>query len=339
MTRQGARIFHPQRAVTMIKSSLAPVACVVFLAFAGPACAVPSAASQAAKGRVPPLSIQVTDPTLAAPARRVLTGKTEAVLGRILATPALADPRGFSIRRSLRIHAQPTGMPSAMPALVEATILPQEIDLDAGAKPDAAGTYMGRLEGPPMRAHLNNLLVLYANYSGGGDPATEMQRLPLQRGTVMGFPVYRVGVNDVVLVTKPGRKPWVNVTKGEYLQAQVAETRRIIAESGGQPHPKMQQQLDEQTTALARLSPADRASPACASSRLREAFGDCAARDATFYVRPNLDYFDRGAPKGAVQLVAIAAPAEGGHGHPRLEPKLRAAAAALDYRAIQAALD
>ena len=72
---------------------------------------------------------------------------------------------------------------------------------------------------------------------------------------------------------------------------------------------------------------------------LRQTFGDCAARDATFLVRPNLDYFDKGAPKTAVQLVAVSAPAEGGHGHKRLEPVMRAAAAAIDYRAIQAGLD
>ncbi|MEW5687983.1 MAG: hypothetical protein AB1942_23965 [Pseudomonadota bacterium] len=320
----------------------ARAACALALAvatFAGPAAAVPSAASQAAKGRVTPISTQVTDPSLPTPARKALDAKAEALLGRILATPALADPHGFSIRRSVRIHAQPTGMPAGLPAMMDLLVLPQEVDLDAGAKPDAAGTYMGRLEGPPMHAYVNNLLALYANYSGGGDPATEIQYLPIQRGVVQGFPVYRVGVKDVVLITKPGRKPWVNVTKGEYLQKQVAETRKTIADIGGPPHPRMQQQLDEQTAALARLSPADRAAPACASSRLREPFGDCAARDATFYVRPNLDYFDRGAPRGAVQLVMIATPAEGGHGHPRLEPKLRAAGAALDYRAIQAALD
>jgi hypothetical protein len=314
-------------------------AAVVALGASAAAQAEQSAASAAAKGRVAPVSVQVTDPTLAVPARKAVTAKVEALMARALATPAFSDPHGFSLTRSVRIHAPQDGLPAAHPARAEAITIAQEIDLEHGAKPDANGAYMGRLEGPGFHIHLNNLFALYANYSGGGDPAREIQYLPLTRGAVQGFPVFRVGVRDVVLVTKPGRRPWVHVTKGEYLQKLVEETRASIADVGGTPHPKMQATLDAQSAELAALGPQQRAEPACASSRLRQTFGDCAARDATFYVRPNLDYFDKGAPKTAVQLVAISTPAEGGHGHPRLEPKLRAAAAAIDYRAIQAGLD
>ena len=281
--------------------------------------------------------MQVTDPTLPPAARKAITAKVGTLLGHALATPALTDPRGFSLTRTVRIHAPQDGLPRALPARAEAIMIAQDIDLESGAKPDASGAYMGRLEGPSFRILVNDLFALYANYSGG-DPA-DVQYLPLTRGTVQGFPVFRVGVRDVVLVTKPGRQPWVNVTKGEYLRTLVSQTRASIAEIGGTPHPKMQATLDSQSAELAALSPQERAAPACASSRLRQTFGDCAARDATFLVRPNLDYFDKGAPKTAVQLVAVSAPAEGGHGHKRLEPVMRAAAAAIDYRAIQAGLD
>lgn len=312
---------------------------MVTLGVSAAAWAEPSTASSVAKGRVAPVSVQVTDPTLAAPIRKAMSGKVEALMARALATPALSDPRGFSLTRSVRIHAPQDGLPVAHPARAEAIMIAQEIDLESGAKPDANGAYMGRLEGPGLHIHVNNLFALYANYSGGGTPAREIQYLPLTRGTLQGFPVFRVGLRDVVLVTKPGRNPWVHVTKGEYLQHLVNESRSAIVDIGGPPHPKMQATLAAQSTELAALSPQQRAEPACASSRLRQTFGDCAAGDATFYVRPNLDYFDPGAPKTAVQLVAISTPAEGGHGHPRLEPKLRAAAASIDYRAIQANLD
>lgn len=303
-----------------------------------PAAAAQSAASAAAKGRITSLSVQVTDPALPTAARKTLTSKIDALVARVLATPALTDPRGFSIGRSARIHAPSEGFPGSHPARAEAILLIQEIDLEHGAKPDAAGTYMGRLEGPTFRVFVNDLMALYANVSGG-DPVRDVQYLPLRTGTVQGFPVYRVGVRDVVVVTKPGREPFVNVTKGEYLQKLIDETRASIAEIGGTPHPKMQATLDSQTTALAALSPQERAGPACASSRLRQFFGDCRAPDASFYVRPNLGYFDKGAPKTVIQLVAISTPAEGGHGHKTLEPKLRAAAAVLDFQAIQASLD
>ncbi|MCH8686136.1 hypothetical protein [Pedomonas mirosovicensis] len=314
------------------------IACAVGAVLPHSAVAVQSAASAAAKGRITPLSVQVTDPALPVAARKTLTSKIDALVARVLATPALTDPRGFSIRRSARIDTLPEGFPASHPARAEAIILPQEIDLEHGAKPDAAGAYMGRLEGPTFRIFINDLMAFYAN-AAGSDPVRDIQYLPLKTGSVQGFPVYRVGVRDVVVVTKPGREPFVNVTKGEYLQKLIDETRATIAEIGGTPHPKMQATLDEQTAALAALSPLERAEPACVSARLRQVFGDCSAADASFYVRPNLDYFDKGAPKGAVQLVAISSPAEGGHGHPRLEPRLRAAAAALDFQAIQASLD
>lgn len=306
---------------------------------AAPAAAEQSAASAAARGRVTPFSVQVTDPSLPAPARKALAGKVGALVERALATPALHDPHGFSIRRSVSIHAPQEGFPARQPARAEAVLIPQEIDLESGAKPDAAGTYMGRLEGPTFRIFVNDLMALYANSNGGDDASRTVQYLPLQVGTIQGFPVYRVGIRDVVLVTRTGRLPWTYVTKGEQLQGLIDETRATIAQIGGVPHPKMQATLDQQTDALAALSPQERAAPACVSARLREPFGDCAAKGATHYVRPNPAYFDPAAPKDAVQLVMVGAPAEGGHGHPRLEPKLRAAAAALDYRAIQASLD
>lgn len=298
-----------------------------------------SPASAAAKGRIAPVSLQVTDANLPGAARKALAAKVEALIGHALATPAFTDPRGFSLTRSIRIHAPLDGMPAAHPARAEAILIAQDIDLESGPKPDASGAYMGRLEGPTFRILVNDLHALYANYSGGGDPARDAQYLPLRMNIVQGFPVFRVGVRDVVLIARPGRLPYTHVTKGEHLQGLIEETQATIARIGGAPHPKMQATLDDQTAALAALSAQERAAPACVSSRLRQVFGDCAAKDATFYVRPNLDYFDRSAPKSSVQLVMISTPAEGGHGHKRLEPKLRSAVAAMDYAAIQAELD
>jgi hypothetical protein len=325
--------------VSKSRSALPPLALAALLVFAGPASAEQSAASAAAKGRIAPVSLQVTDSSLSTSARKALAAKMEALIGAALATPAFTDPRGFSLTRSVRIHAPLDGMPADHPARAEAILIAQDIDLESGAKPDASGAYMGRLEGPTFRILVNDLHALYSNYSGGGDPAQEVQYLPMRIGAVGGFPVFRVGVRDVVVIAKPGREPFIRVSKSDYLQGLIDETRATMAEIGGTPHPKMQATLDSQVAALAALSPQARAQPACASPRLRQFFGDCAANDATFYVRPNLDYFDKGAPKTAVQLVMISTPAEGGQGHKRLGPKMRAAAAAMDYAAIQAALD
>jgi hypothetical protein len=128
----------------------------------------------------------------------------------------------------------------------------------------------------------------------------------------------------------------VHVSQGEHLTKLITDSRASVAAS---PHPKARAALDAQVAALAALSPQQRAAPACVSSRLRVYLGNCAEPNATYYVRLNPSYFDKGLSKGAVQLVTISTPAEGGHGHPRLEPKFRAAAAALDLKAIQGALD
>lgn len=278
-----------------------------------------SAASAAAKGRVAPLSVQVIG-ALPPAEVKAFTAKAGAIIDQALATPALHQPRGFSITRSLTIDSPPAEQPQSNPFIGRATMIVQMIDLERGAKPDADGAYMGRLEGPGMQIRFNNLTALYANNDGGGmgDP----RYLPLKMTVREGFPVFRVGIREVILVTKPGRLPYVTMTKGERLQWLSKEVN----------DPKVGE-------ALATLSPRELAEPACSSSRLSELFGDCSKEDATYYVRLNPDYFDRGARKGAIQLVAISTPIPGGHGHKILEPRLKAAADAIDLRAIQGLLD
>lgn len=292
------------------------------LALAGlalPAQAEQSAASAAARGRVAPLSVQVIGALPAAEAK-AFTAKASAIVDAALATPALSQPRGFSITRSLTIDSPPQDQPQANPFIGRATMIVQMIDIEGGSKVDASGAYMGRLEGPGMTIRFNNLTALYANNSGG--TMGEARYLPLKMTPVGGFPTFRVGVNQVILVSRSGRLPYVPMTKAEYLR-------------------QLAREIDDPKVAadLAALSPQQASAPACASSRLRERFGDCAAPDATFYVRLNPDYFDKGARKGAIQLVTISTPIPGGHGHKILEPRLKAAAGEIDLAAVRAMLD
>lgn len=311
------------------------LAAAVLMALASPASAQQSAASAAAKGRVTPLSVQIISGAPPA-AAKALTSKIGALIDRVLAVPPLDQPRGFSLTRSVSIDAPPPGVSPDHPLIARVTMIAQSIDLESGAKPDANGAYMGRLEGPSFQLGINNMTALYANVTWADDDYGAPQYLPLVRTTQQGFPVFRVGVRDVILITKPGRKPYVHVTQAEHLESLIAESRASVA---AYPHPKAQAALDRQVAALTALSTQQRAAPACVSSRLSVPLGDCAAPHATFYVRLNRDYFDKGLPKSAIQLVTISTPAEGGHGHKVLEPKLRTAAANLDLRAIQAMLD
>jgi len=284
-----------------------------------PAHAEQSPASAAARGRVTPLGVQVIG-ALPPVEVKAFTAKASAIVEAALATPSLNQPRGFSIARALTIDAPPPDQPRANPFVGRATMIVQLIDIEAGAKADAAGAYMGRLEGPAMTLRFNNLTALYANNDGG--TMEEARYLPLKMTPVGGFPTFRVGVNQVILIARLGRLPYVQMTKTDYLQ----QLARHVSD------PKV-------AADLAALTPAERAAPACASARLRVRFGDCSAPDATFYVRLNPDYFDKGLRKGAVQLVTISTPIPGGHGHKILEPRLKAAAGEIDLAAVQAMLD
>lgn len=306
-------------------------------------CAAPSAyanqtpASAAAKGRITPLSLQVVGRPLSPAETTTFTAKVEKVLAPVMAAPSLADPHGFSIARSLKVDAQPSGMPSATPARAEVVMIVQEIDLESGAKPDAAGAYMGRLEGPTLRLQFNDQTALFTAGDWGQDYTKTVRYLPAPMRMAQGFPVVRVGARDVIVIAKPGRSPLAAVTKQERLEGLIAETRADMARIGGAPHPKMQARLDGYLAELAALPVSERDAPACESSRLSQAFGDCAAANATFLVRLDPAYFTKGG--AALELVTISTPAEGGHGHKRLEPRLRQAAASLDLPAIQAMLD
>lgn len=289
------------------------------LAAASPALAEQSPASAAAKGRIAPFSVQVIG-ALPPAEVKAFTAKAGTIVDKVLATPTLHQPRGFSITRSLTIDSPPSEQPQGQPFLGRVTMIPQMINLEAGAKPDATGAYMGRLEGPTFQIRFNNLAAIYPN--DNGDRLDQPRDLPLKMASIQGFPVFQVGIRQVILIAKPGRQPYAPMTKGQYLDwlaKEIPGDTRLAPTRASLTGPQL-------------------AAPACASSRLREVFGDC-AKGATPYVRLNPDYFDKGARKGAVQLVAISTPIPGGHGHKILEPKLKAAAAELDLASIQALLD
>lgn len=289
------------------------------LAAATPAYAQQSPASAAAKGRVAPLSVQVIG-ALPQAEVKAFTAKAGTIIDKVLATPALHQPRGFSITRSLTVDSPPSDQVQSQPFVARATMIPQMINLEAGAKPDAEGAYMGRLEGPTFQIRFNSLTALYPN--DNGDRLDQPRDLPMKMTAIQGFPVFQVGIRQVILIAKPGRLPYRPMTKGEYLDwlaKEIPDDTRLAP-------------------TRAALTGQQLAAPACASSRLSQLFGDC-AKGAAPIVRLNPAYFDKGVRKGAIQLVAISTPIPGGHGHKILEPKLKAAASELDLASIQALLD
>ena len=296
------------------------------LSFASAAHAVQDSASAAAKGRVTPLNVQVTYALPAAGTKR-LTAKGAAITNLILKTPAFTDPHGFSLTRSLKIDPPLDGF-GWHPARGEIVMIAQEIDLSASPKPDASGAYMGRLEGPTFRVRLNDLTALYANISDT-QALTDALTLPMMRVSERGYPVFRVGLRDVILIAPSGRLPYTQVSKVEYLQSLIDAEAALEAQFGPSSNPKTVDYRRRLAAEKAAMTPVTGAEPACASARLSEIFGDCAAGDAAFYVRLNTDYFRREPGAGSVQLITVSVPVEGRDGHKRLEPKLRLTADSL----------
>lgn len=294
-------------------------------------------ASAAAKGRITPLAVQVTDSRLPPSQSKALTTKLSGIIDQVLQTPPLRDPHGFSLTRSIKIDPPLAGYPWH-PARAEVVMIAQEIDLSTQPKPDANGAYMGRLEGPTFRIGINNLAALYSNLSSD-DQALSFLNAPQSLRMQQGYPVFRVGMRDVILITPVGKQPYLVVSKAEYLQFLIDEDAAQTAQFGQPTSPRAKAYQARLAAAKTSLTTDTGKDPACASARLSDLFGDCGAADAAPYVRLNTAYFDHNQPQGSVQMVTISTPAEGGHGHPRLEPKFRAAAAALDLDAIRARLN
>lgn len=294
-------------------------------------------ASAAARGRITSLTVQVTYSLPAAETKR-LTAKASAAIDQVLQTPALKDPHGFSLTRSLKIDEPLEGF-DWHPARAEVVMIAQDIDMSANPKPDANGAYMGRLEGPTFRIGLNNLRALYANISSDQGALKGFLILPMMRVSDQGYPVFRVGLRDVILIAKPGKLPYAPVSKAEYLQSLIQQEEDLHARFGPPSNPRAKAYYDRLLADRAALTPETGAAPACHSARLSQTFGDCSESGADFYVRLNTDYFERGKGAGSLQLLTVSVPVEGRDGHKRLEPKFRDAAGALDLNALSALLD
>ena len=320
----------------------ARIACLAAgLALAAPAAAQQDPASAAAPGRVFPLGSEVRDRRLSKADGAAVIAKVDKLLGRLLATPALADPHGFSINRHITVDSLEPGMPAWHPAAAEASILLKAINLNNGSTRDAAtGTYGGVGEGPAIRIRVNDLTALYP-WPGADDDRPTFYYLTTKPDDRGGFPMLKFRSREHVIIAKPGRLPFRHVTKQAYLERAIADERAGIAKFGGEPVPGLEKGLADKLAELAALSPTERAAPACEGSELQRgtSFTPCNEPGANYIVTVNPDYFDRSLPKTAIQLVSVSVPQEGGVGHKVLQPIVRAAVAALDLDAIRQTLE
>ncbi len=324
----------------LLRIAVTGMAAVGLLAAAASARAEQDPESARAPGRVGPASIELRDSRVPQAQARAMAAEVDGLLGRLLATPALADPHGFAISRKVILVPPRPGMPDWHPSAAEAMLLARSISVHGGSRADASGAWSGVGEGPTLQLTVNDLGALYVWPEEGEDDRPKFFELTNAPDERDGFPVLHFRSRDHVVIARPGRRPYRHVTKQEVLEREIGDYRKIVDDLGGNAAPRLLETLGRLEAELAALSPAGRAEPACQDgSRRQGLFTDCAKVGAHFVVAVDPDYFDPARPRTAIQLITISAPSEGAQGHPTLSPLLREAMEQLDLRAIQALLD
>lgn len=280
-----------------------------------------------------------------------LRGRLEQLLGQLRGTAALAPLRGFAIDQSARLFEQPAALAGA-PAGGWAHLLVRRVD-PARSERDPSGALRGIGEGPAIELRVNDQAALFG-YAVGKDARGDYYQLAVKPRRLQGMPVLQVGSKDVVVVHKPGRKPFAHISRQRYLEGLLASEREHIA--------GLQQQLAEATDAESRhqlqqfihqwqgtaaqkqaaldgMSEAERRSPTCQSSGTRGLFAACGEPGAVYYVTFEPGYFQPGLPPGSVQLLTISVVNKGFFNDRELGLKLRQAVAQLDLPALQRGLD
>ena len=282
-----------------------------------------------------------------------LRARLDDLLAQLRQTPALAPLRGFAIDQGLGLFEQDAGLPGA-PAIGQALLLVRRVD-PARSEPAAQGGWRGYGEGPGIVLRVNDPRALFG-YPVGRDALGDYYQVAVKPRRLQGMPVLQVGNKDVVVVHKPGRKPFAHVSRQRYLEGLLASERehlaglqQQLAEAGDAESRQQLQQFIRQwqgTVAqkqalLDGMGEAERRAPTCQSSsqRLGQLFAACSDPAAVYYVSPAADYFQTGLPASSVQLLTLSVVNKGFLNDHTLGLKVRQAVAQLDLPALQRSLD
>lgn len=284
-----------------------------------------SQASCQAPGWVGPPVITVRKGALDKAAAQQVTGRVTKMLEVVLRAPRLHQPRGMSLSSDILVEAPPPHAAKHHPALVNASVLARDIVLEnkRSVQDKKTGTWKGTGEGPSLRLHLNDLGVFLSNDPLDLSKPTQFFSEPRKVGEVQGFPVYGVGNNEVLLLSKRDTLPWRPFSVESYFQmliAQEQETQAVfqkqLASATGSEKAELDKVLAERQATidalkqeLAQLSPAQRQAGACLSAKRKRnnptGLDLTCPPAATPLMVVNQDVFSREAPKGSLQLLAI----------------------------------
>lgn len=242
----------------------------------------------------------------------------------ILATPALADRRGFALHASVVLQ-RPVASRASDPDGVWGNVLSRRINV-ARSKPDAAGRYPGDGEGPAISHSINKpedaLLRLGREADGFFTPPQDSR----EQGGVMRFS--RSG-RDYVVITPPGVPLFKPVSIGEYVTASADAFEKEGLTLAG----SMRQ-------ALAQLTPAQQAQPYCETNTgpATDLANRCQHRSAKPVVRLNPNLWIGTGAASQPRLAILHVPQLGQIGDAQERRRLLTAFNQIDIAAVQALL-
>lgn len=281
-----------------------------------------------------------------------LRARLDGLLAQLRQTPALAPLRGFAIDQGLGLFEQAAELRGA-PAIGQAMLLVRRVD-PARSEKAAQGGWRGYGEGPGVMLRVNDPRALLG-YPVGKDAQGDYFQVAVKPRRLQGMPVLQVGNKDVVVVHKPGRKPFVHVSRQRYLEGLLAGEREHLdslhrqldgadADSRNmlmQFIRQWQARVEQKQAQLAAMSEAERRAPTCQGGQQRpgQLFSTCDAPGAVYYVAVSADYFQPGLPASSVQLLTLSVVNKGFLNDRTLGKKLRQAVAQLDLPGLQRNLD
>jgi hypothetical protein len=301
-----------------------------------PAIAQQTAADAALPGQVN-YSFDVVNQDIKAKDKPVMTAKGKAVGDLVVATPALANPKGFAINWSTRVGFQQDGMPKTDPFPVKGHVLVREVDTSDGSKPDKQGRYSGSGEGPSLKFTLNDMHAFHWGNIEATDAPTAFYDLPASVKWENGMTTFEQHNDTVMVIGRKDHAPFLHVTREEFINGLIKE----LYPDGVDARPKPGKGLEALKAELAEMTPADRASPACRNGKEIKGrwLTSCNDPGSHYKVRANLDYFDKSKPRVSTQLVTFRVSGHWVGGAKKEGDIVREAFRQIDVEAVRKLLD
>lgn len=280
------------------------------------------AASAAARGQID-FSYNRSLRTQAAADRTPLQAQGIKLRDTILATPALANPRGFALHASVVLD-RPVSSRADEPDVIVGSVISRRVNVTR-SKPDAGGRYPGDGEGPVLIFGINRLEAALGYRSDAG-----YFTLPVQRQERDGLLTFARSGRDYTVISPSGLSAYQAVSIGDYVATSIVAFR-----ADGAP-----QLATELQAAAAQLTAAQKAAPYCQTNTgpATDLANRCRHPSAQPVVRVNPRLAPGTGAASRARIIVVSVPQLGRVGDAQERQRLREATGQLDIAALRGLL-